>query len=66
MQTLSILVPGDNEKQNPGDSYTKKYQKHVGCCYGNKLVYVDDKFSKFLKSYLGEDTAYSFINSMIE
>ena len=36
-------------------SYTKNYQKHVACSYGCKLVYVDDKFSKPFKSYLGKD-----------
>ena len=25
----SILVPGDNKNQNPDESYTSKYQKHV-------------------------------------
>ena len=29
----SILVPEDNGKQNPNDSYTNKYQKHVACSY---------------------------------
>ena len=41
----SILVPEDNGKQNPNESYTNKYQKHVACSYGYKLVCVDDKFS---------------------
>ena len=41
-----ILVPEDNGKQNRNESYTNKYQKHVACSYGYKLVYVDDKFSK--------------------
>ena len=27
----SILVPEDNGKQNPNESYTNKYQKHVAC-----------------------------------
>ena len=62
----SILVPEDNEKQNPTESYTNKYQKHVACTYGYKLVCVDDKFSKLSKSYLGEDAVYDFISSMIE
>ena len=44
----SILVPEDNGKQNPNESYTKKYQKHVACNYGYKLVCVDDKFSNLL------------------
>ena len=62
----SILVPEDNVKQNPNQSYTSKYQKHVTCCYGYKWVCVDDKFSKPFKSYLGEDAVYNFISSMIE
>ena len=62
----SILVPGDNGKQNPNESYSNKYQKHVACSYGYKLACVDDKFSKPFKSYLGEDALYNFISSMIE
>ena len=41
----SILVPEDNEKQSPNESYTNKYQ-HVDCSYGYKLVCVDENFSK--------------------
>ena len=62
----SILVPEDNGKQNPNETYTNKYQKHVVCSYGYKLVYVDDKFSKSFKSYLGKDALYNFISSMTE
>ena len=46
----SIIVLEDNEKQNPKESYTNKYQKHIACSYGYKIVCVDDKY----------------INSMIE
>ena len=42
----SILVSGDNGKQNLNKSYTSKYQKHVAYSYGYKLVCIDDKFSK--------------------
>ena len=45
----SILVPEDNRKQNPSESYTKNYQKHVACSGGYKLVCVDDKLSKLFK-----------------
>ena len=61
----SMLVPEDNGKQNSNESYTYKHQKHVACSYGYKLVYVDDKFSKHFKSYLGENAVYNFISSMI-
>ena len=62
----SILPPEDNGKQNPNESYTKKYPKHVSCRYGYKLVCVDDKLSNPFKSYLGEDPVYNFISNMIE
>ena len=62
----SILVPEDNGKQNPNESYTSKYQKHVPCSYGYKLACVDDKFSNLFESYFGEDGICSFISSMIE
>ena len=35
-----ILVPEDNGKQNPEGSYTNRYQKHITCGYGCKLVCV--------------------------
>ena len=62
----SILVPEDNGKQNPNESCTNKYQKHVACSYGYKLICVNDKFSQPFKSYLGEDAVYPFISSMIK
>ena len=62
----SILVPNDNGKQYSSESCTNKYQKHVACSYGYKLVCVDDKFSKPFKSYLGADAVSNFINDMVE
>ena len=61
----SILVLEVNGRQNPKESYTNKYQKHVACSYGYKLVCVDDKFSKPFKTYFGKDAVYNFINIMI-
>ena len=49
----SILVPEDNGKQNPNESYINKYQKHIACSYGYKLVCINDKFSTSFKLYLG-------------
>ena len=56
----------DNRNQNPDESYTNKYQKHVACSYGYQLVCADDKFSKLFKTYLGEDVVYTFIDDMVE
>ena len=38
------------ESIDPDESYTRKYQKHVDCSYGYKLMCADDKFSKPFKS----------------
>ena len=46
--------------------YKYKYQKHIACSYEYKLVHGDDKFSKFFKAYIGKESVYNFINSMIE
>ena len=62
----SILVPEEKGKQNSEESYTNKYQKHIACSSGYKLVCADDKFSKPFKTYLGEEAIYNFINNMIE
>ena len=67
---LVPVVPGDNRKQNPNESYTNKYQKHIAFSYGYKLGCVDGKFSDSLKSYLGviqqHHAVYNFISSIIQ
>ena len=62
----SILVPKNNGRQNPHESYTNKYQIHVGCSFGYELVFVDDKFSKPFKPYLGQDDVNELIINMME
>ena len=62
----SILMPEDNGKQNPEETYTSQYQKHIGSSYSYKLVYLDDKVSNPFKTYMGKDAVYNFINNMIE
>ena len=44
-----FLVPEDNGKKHPDESYTNIYLKHIACSYGYKLVCVD-MFSKHFKS----------------
>ena len=62
----SISLSENNDKQNPKEFYTNKWQNHIACSYGYKLVCVDDKFSKPFKIYFGKDAVYNFINIMIE
>ena len=49
-----VLVLDDNGKQNPVKFYTNKYQNHMACSYGYKLVCFDDKSSKPLKRTLAK------------
>ena len=48
-----IVISEDNGKQNPNES----------CNCGYKSVFVNDKFSKPFKSYIGKDAFYNFISS---
>ena len=41
----SIIVPEENGKQNTDEFYSNKYEKHVTCNYGYKVVCIDNKFS---------------------
>ena len=49
-----------------GRPYTKKYHEHVPCSYAYKVVCIDDKFSKPIVVYRGEDAAYKFIKAILE
>ena len=49
-----MLVPEDNGKPNPKESYMYKHQNHIPSGYAYKLVRVDDNFSKPFKTYLGK------------
>ena len=62
----SILVLEDNGKQNPKQSYTNKYQKHITWTYGYKLVCINDKFNLSFKISLHKDPVYNFTNNMME
>ena len=45
-------------------SYTKKYQDHVPCSFAYKVVCVDDKFTKPIVVYRGENAAYEFTKAI--
>ena len=64
----SILVPKNNGKQNPDESYTNNVKIssiNVECIFYYTLVCIDDQFSKPFKSYLGRDSAHKFMTNMV-
>ena len=46
-------------------TYTKKYHDHVPCSYAYNIVCIDDKFSKPIAVYRGENAAYKFIETIL-
>ena len=47
-------------------TYTKKNHEHVPCSYANKVVFIDDRFSKPIVVYRGENAAYEFIKAILK
>ena len=47
-------------------SYSKKYQDHIPCSFAYKLVCVDDKFTKLIVIFRGENAAYEFIKAILK
>ena len=63
----AITEKVDSCKQNNNKSYTENYQKHTACSYGYKLVCCyDDKYSKPVAIYRGENAIYKFMEKMLE
>ena len=47
-------------------SYTKNYQDHVLCSFAYKVVCIDDRFTKPIVVYRGENAAYEFIKAILK
>ena len=47
-------------------SYSKKYQDHIPCSFAYKLVCVDDKFTKSIVVFRGENASYKFIEAILK
>ena len=47
-------------------TYTKKYPQHVPCNFAYKVVCIDDRFSKPIVVYRGENASYKFIKTILE
>ena len=44
----------------------KKYQDHVPCSFAYKIVCIDDRFTKSIVAYRGENSAYEFIKAILK
>ena len=44
----------------------KKYQDHIPCSFSDKVVCVDDQFTKRIAVYRGENAAYEFIKAILK
>ena len=47
-------------------SSSEKYQDHIPCSFAYKLVCVDDKFTKPIVVFRGENAAYEFIKAILK
>ena len=46
--------------------YTKKYHDHISCSFAYKVICIDDRFSKPIVVYRGENAAYEFIKAILK
>ena len=47
-------------------SYIKKYQDYIPCSFAYKVVCIDDRFTKRIVVYRGENAAYEFIKAILK
>ena len=61
-----LLKNVDSGINNDCFSYTAKYQDHIPCSFAYKLVCVNDKFSKDVVLYRGNNAVFKFIQSIFK
>ena len=68
MLTLKLLLKKIHRcEPNNDQSYTEAYQKHTYCSYGYKVVCCyDDRYSKPVQIYRGENASYKFMEKILE
>ena len=47
-------------------SYTEKYQHRISCSFTDKVVCLDNKFSKKVVLYRGKNAVYKFIEAVLK
>ena len=61
-----LLKSADSGIDNDCFSYTRKYQEHIPCSFADKVVFIDNKFSKDVVLYRGKNVVLKFIMSILE
>ena len=46
--------------------YSRRYQDHIPCSFAYKLVCVDDKFTKPILVFRGENSDFKFIEAILK
>ena len=44
----------------------KKYQDHISCSFAYKVVCVDDRFTKTIVVFRGENVVYQFLKQFLK
>ena len=60
------ILKGVKSSDKNNDSYTEKYQDDIPCSFAYKVVCVDNKFSKKVVLYRGNNAVYRYIKAILE
>ena len=63
---FECILKSVKSNKNTIGSYTEKYEDRIPYSFAYKLVCVDNKFSKPVVLYRGENVTYNFIKIMLE
>ena len=54
------------KRNNPNESYTDKYQVHIACSHGHKVVCTNEKFCKPVQTYHGENALHRLMKKWLK
>ena len=63
---FECILKGVKNSDKCNSSYTEKYQDHVHCSFAYKVVCIDNRFSKGVVLYRGQNGAYRFIEAILK
>ena len=63
---FECLLKGVQSRDNNNTSFDEKYQDHIPCSFGYKVVCTDNNFCKKVVLYRGENAVYRFIEAILK